>query len=220
MTKAQRFPVVGVMHGQQRRSAQRITCSKCPATDDFIQSAGRPMAHEAAEQAFRRRGWTIGARASRDLCPTCSAAAPRSPAPVITLKPKEAPTMTVPKPTVAPMKAEPPREMTRDHKRIINLKLHEVYVDERTGYGPGWSDKRVAEDLGIPWGWVRDVREELFGPDRNSEEIAELKAVQDIIRKDIETAERRHKELGDLIAAIRASAEAVDARLKALAGRV
>lgn len=72
---------------------------------------------------------------------------------------------------------EPPREMSRDDRRVIFAKLNEVYIDESKGYDNGWSDHRVAVDLGVPRAWVASVREEMFGPDKSNAEARQL--VQD-----------------------------------------
>jgi hypothetical protein len=68
------------------------------------------------------------------------------------------------------IKAEPPREMTRDDRRVIFAKLQDVYVDEKVGYGNGWNDQKVAADLGVPLAWVRTIRDENFGTERSNEE--------------------------------------------------
>lgn len=67
------------------------------------------------------------------------------------------------------LEVEPPVEMSREDGRIIFAKLNDVYIDERVGYGPGWSDKRVAADLSVPLAWVRKVRVEHFGDEGMSE---------------------------------------------------
>lgn len=66
-------------------------------------------------------------------------------------------------------KAEPPRAMTRDERRLIWAKLEEVYLDERSGFTAGWTDERVAVDLGVPRAWISTIREENFGPDHSVE---------------------------------------------------
>ena len=60
--------------------------------------------------------------------------------------------------------------MTREHRRVVFLKLEEVYLDEKAGYSAGWTDARVATDLGVPRAWVSKIRDENFGPG-TSEEI-------------------------------------------------
>ena len=57
------------------------------------------------------------------------------------------------------------RSMTRDERRIIFQKIDDVYVGEKVGYSAGWSDARIATDLGVPRVWVSKIRDENFGPD-------------------------------------------------------
>jgi hypothetical protein len=70
---------------------------------------------------------------------------------------------------VAIVAAEPPK-MGRDERRLVFEKLNEHYVSETVGYSDGWSDKRIAEELGCPRKWIEDVRDEMFGPVRVSSE--------------------------------------------------
>ncbi len=58
----------------------------------------------------------------------------------------------------------PPREMTREDRRIVFAKIEEVYLDETTGYIKDWNDERVAKDLNCPRKWVETIRDENFGP--------------------------------------------------------
>ncbi len=67
---------------------------------------------------------------------------------------------------------------TREERRIIFAKLNEVYLDEDTGYSKDWSDQKVAHDLGVRKSWVAKIRDENFGPDINSQQLAAL--VKDI----------------------------------------
>jgi hypothetical protein len=79
-----------------------------------------------------------------------------------------------PKPAPPGVAVEPPREMSRDDRRVVFSKLDEVYIDESKGYDNGWSDHRVAIDLGVPRAWVTTIREEMFGPDKSNAEAREL----------------------------------------------
>lgn len=80
------------------------------------------------------------------------------------------------------------REATREEGRIIYAKLEEVYRDEKYGYQDGWSDQRVATDLGVPLAWVVKVRVQFFGPEAGNQEVrqvleqakAMLRAVQQV----------------------------------------
>lgn len=80
----------------------------------------------------------------------------------------------------------PAREMTREDRRLIFEKLNEVYVDDKVGYGDGWSDEKVASDLGVPRGWVKLIRDENFGEEITSEitrkKVEEAHALLDKIK--------------------------------------
>ena len=80
--------------------------------------------------------------------------------------------------------------MTRADRRIVFAKLEEVYVDEREGYRDDWSDAKVAADLGVPVGWIKEVRDDNFGPEITAEGKAKAAA----------QAAAKTKELNDLIA--------------------
>jgi hypothetical protein len=66
------------------------------------------------------------------------------------------------------------REMTRDERRLIFAKLDNVFLDEKRGYDDGWTDHRVAEDLGVPKAWVAQIRDENFGPENRNEAATAL----------------------------------------------
>ena len=74
----------------------------------------------------------------------------------------------------------------RTVKKLINDKLHEVYPQLDEGYSPGWTDRRVATDLGAKVEWVAYIREEMFGPEK--------KPVRDF-SKDIAALEEKGREI-------------------------
>lgn len=69
---------------------------------------------------------------------------------------------------VAPVSTEVP-QMTREDRRIIFEKLNAIY--DRDKYSPPWTDKKVSEDLNCPRAWVKQVRDEMFGPEGSNAEI-------------------------------------------------
>lgn len=83
------------------------------------------------------------------------------------------------------------RKPTPKQKREIIGILEMVYDDERKRFKDGESDKTVADAIGdgVLWGWVAEVREELFGPDSRNQEL-------DAIQKEA-------KRLGESIAAVK-----------------
>lgn len=75
-----------------------------------------------------------------------------------------------------PVKDEIRTPTPKQKREIIGL-LEVVYDDERKRFKDGESDKTVADAIGggVLWGWVAQVREELFGPDSRSQEIEEIR---------------------------------------------
>lgn len=89
------------------------------------------------------------------------------------------------------IKADPPRQMSRDDRRVIFAKLNDVYIDESKGYDGGWSDQRVAKDLGVPLAWVKEIRQENFGLESSNEDArAVVKEAKDLLA---EINDRRKK---------------------------
>ena len=80
------------------------------------------------------------------------------------LNAKKAPTEKPGMTNIVAMVVEEPKKMGRDERRLVFEKLNEHYISESAGYANGWSDKRIAEELGCPRKWIEDVREEMFGP--------------------------------------------------------
>lgn len=135
-----------VVHGHGGASrVLRICCAKCGAHADFHHiKGGKKRPSIVAVNHFRRNGWEVGTITRKDFCATCAAA-------------KREKTM----PDVVALKASPPKQMTREERRIINDKLDEVYGKD--AYKHPWTDAKVAADLGIPRAWVEDVRSQFFG---------------------------------------------------------
>lgn len=108
---------------------------------------------------------------------------------------------------VAMVVPEEPKKLGRDERRLVFEKLNEHYVSEATGYANGWSDKRVADELGCPRKWVEDVREEMFGPvkvNNDAEHFVEL--VGRLEQKMFEAKaqlDAAHKALGEAEAAVK-----------------
>ena len=69
-------------------------------------------------------------------------------------------------------KIEPNRQPSREQKRDIMLMLQDVYSIDKQCYTKSETDKTVADALenGIMWGWVKAIREDMFGPDGNEDD--------------------------------------------------
>lgn len=145
------------IEGVNTRVAQ-ATCSYCHATATVrnnTQAYGVPddVAQKRVAVKFERLGWKISRNPAHHLCPQCFGRIKMA-----AVRKKGAP---VEKEKVVPIA---PRSPSRDEKRIIFLKIDEVYVGEMVGYSGDWSDEKIAEDLKVPLAWVAAIREENFGP--------------------------------------------------------
>lgn len=150
--------------GIGRVSRYRLTCGACGTTGALgNQSFGSLRATDVVPKKFTERGWEVGKRPQDDRCPGCVAAAEAKRRAKL-VKPAEL--------AVVPAS---PREMQREDRRIILAKLNEVYLDEQRGYDNGWTDHRVAEDLGVPRKWVEELREQNFGPAGDNEGLRKFR---------------------------------------------
>lgn len=195
------FEFVKVKKGGKAVSALRITCARCGRQDEFIQTNERRLPNLAAAQKFRNIGWIVGATARKDVCPDCQ----QRKAPMKGEEVKQA----------EPARAEPPREMSKDDRRIVFAKIDEVYVGEEKGYDAGWTDERVAKDLGVPRAWVTTIREEFFGPAANISELEGIISQIDEKVKEGEQVAARAERLREKLDALRDELTEIDRVSKA-----
>ena len=121
-----------------------------------------------ASDYFRKSGWWVGKGPRADKCKQCLEKR---------VNPKPAPTPSKSASQVVPIKGAaetPPRQMSRDDRRIVFAKIDEVYLGEGNGYSREWTDEAVAKDLSVPRAWVTSVREEMFGPAISAEDPQRL----------------------------------------------
>ncbi len=167
----------------------QIECSSCDATQvvtlSNAQGPQNSMEQDLAEKLFKNRGWRVGRKRGRDICPTCqSHNTPKEehmPSEPVKLGPTNvidlAPNITIPAQALRTgVTGEPLPQPSREEKRIIWSKLEETFLDEKSGYSAGWSDQRIAQDLGVPRAWVAKIRDENFGADNTNEEMLKLAA--------------------------------------------
>lgn len=203
MTAPYKPPLNDFMHTSVRNNGRLIpalqaNCSRCGEADIMPNPQGvHSYAQHFAEKNFTQRGWRLGNKRKNDVCPKCVAAQREQRAQareanaevkLADVMPPEVIEIATRRPVVVsekkgdempkdePMKADPPPEMTRFHKQTIFAKLLDVYAGEQVGYSTGWSDKRLAEDLGVPRAWVTTVRDENFGPEASNEDTRKLVA--------------------------------------------
>lgn len=184
-----------------------IHCSKCSHSE---QMQSLPKGQTIVERHFRQRGWDIGVKRQKDLCPTCSARPGRekklTAAEVFAPKPQEP---VVNKPVMIELQDQlPAPEPTREERRSVFDALDKAYDITKQRYCAGENDAAVAKRLDVPRIMVERIRDEFFGPP-GSEEDAKLRDEMTALRGTFILAEAQ------LTAALEQLAEA-EKRLKAL----
>lgn len=181
MAKADRFTVRDAPGGR----AYQITCSGCGDKAQLSpNNAAGVLPPQIVQRKFMQRGWEVGATPRKDVCPACQRKEADVPKiakidknlRVVELRPAQEPQVAAVHPS-------------REDRRIILSKLHEAYQDEATGYRPGWSDKRVAADLGVREDWVQELRQENFGDLAVSALDDQIRAEAKKIREELEELE-------------------------------
>jgi hypothetical protein len=192
--------------GARPQPAYLIECSKCGETEKVTTSTnGKTMAPEGIAAKFRNIGWIVGSRHSHDICPKCQPKRESRYTPFTIKKQAELPVSEA----TAPIDA--PREMSKADRRVILAKIEDVYLDETSGYGTGWSDQKVADDLGVPRAWVKFLREENFGSEGANEEVVKLLADAKALGEQFEAAKQSAMaEVARADAAIRKVASQID----------
>lgn len=108
-----------------------------------------------------------------------------------------------------PTEPAPARVMDREEKRILFGELDAAYQDAEHGYKPGNTDKSVADALGVPIVWVRQLREEMFGPAEGDKTLKEMAA---LLQRQI-ALETSVNEARDLFASLLKEAQSISIRL-------
>jgi hypothetical protein len=172
--------------GQTKRGIQaKCGFSSCDRTETIMVNTMRrtgtgdeDLIEKSIAQKFEKTGWKIGKNPTQNRCPACFTA--------IKAANKRKAQEVKPEPTTSPMQVQPPpRNMTRDERYLITKKIDEFYVNDKVGYMTGWNDKKIAEDLGVPVGFVASVREDTFGPnidEYSTQVMEEAKGILDEIK--------------------------------------
>lgn len=198
------------------RQSYTITCMQCGTTETVDYGLLSPTAAKSVlPSKFGQLGWLVHSHKRKHLCPDCRKSE-RTPEPQESPEPMKHNTVlpvshlrqpmplgvasndTIPPQPVAEAIVElptlqQPRQPTLDEKRIINGKLLDLYGDR--GYSSGWSDERLAKDLGVARAWVAQVREFSFGPDIDEDAAAAETAAD----KALKYAEKAHADLTALV---------------------
>lgn len=132
----------------------RLECAQCGARQEWSVNQKLPSS-DIVRKHFKTRGWSL---AKRVKCPACSNQR-KEPRAVSTVTPIKSP-------------APDPRAQRRDAHALI-----ELYFDIPGGrYKEGYSDERIAKETGIAPAWVKQRREDEFGPLKQPDELADMRA--------------------------------------------
>jgi hypothetical protein len=166
MTRPLGYTIVSeAVTGGHRRKAV-FTCS-CGAT--FSQ----PLANKAVvtnpELVTRKAaaaGWRVHHfRASMTKCPAC----------INTNRAGERPEKRTPPVTDQPVAQKNVRPATHEERFKIRAALDQHFDDKAGRYLGGFSDRRIGEELNIPWALVEQIREVGYGPIKEDPEISALR---------------------------------------------
>lgn len=139
------------------RFVAAITCDGCGARDEW--SALNMPRPDVVRKKIEARDWSLRKGAT---CPDCLA------------KSKEK-TLTV----VKIADAKPSDNAKVAERLLIRVMEDEAYDETARRYKPGFSDARMAADTGLSEKHVAAVRERLFGPAGEPDEVTELRRAID-----------------------------------------
>lgn len=151
------------------RAAQVIACHRCPAEKVVFAHNGRFPEHTLIAR-FEKCGWGVS-RDGAHLCPDCRTKEIAARRAGRTPSPEEKPMAAAPAPSASPSASGAIVE--------LYMLLDDKYHRARKGYVAGYSDERIAKELGLSVTVVAERREKDFGPvvvDTTLEDLAKAKA--------------------------------------------
>lgn len=180
MSAAIRFARGSRPEGSSHRETFLIRCAKCGRMAHADGSRQNGASQVFLAKRFRAMGWTVGPRASGDLCPEHTGPRPHNSQPLsqaqrraawcsiegVARKKEDQPVNTKPTLVVAPV-AQTPRAPTREDRRKIVEELETFYDVDGQRYRAAHSDATMAAHLDMPRAWITEERERMYGPDVN-----------------------------------------------------
>lgn len=162
------------MTGGRPRPFQVITCTECGTQGRKIAHRGQ-LPPQAIEKFFKGEGWQIS-RAEQGVCPACVKKSQAERRAKQALKNSERSNEMASKPTAPAAQPAPEKSpAVKASLAELYLALDEHFDVPAKRYRSGYSDKRIADILGLSEAFVRQRRETDFGP------IAEDTFVQDVL---------------------------------------
>lgn len=137
-----------------------IICAKCRDADMVPKGECGPT-HPPIAKKFQRAGWEVGATESGDVCPACQTKWQRKNA----MKTTGSTTPLPPPPPPAQITtAGTPTPGASARITDVYMALEDAYDRSARDYRPGWTDERIARELGVSVELVAKRRAADFGP--------------------------------------------------------
>lgn len=141
-----------------------VPCEKGGHVVDVPVRSGLPP--DVIAKQMLNKGWSFGSRLS---CPECGRRRAKS-----NPDSKKIAMSTTDKPQAS--------DAARKAKRLVYQALEDAYDDVAKRYRNGWSDDRVAKETGAAPAFVKQIREQDFGPLGEPVELASLRHEVDALR--------------------------------------
>lgn len=242
VSKERTFPTVKDFHQGMIKIGAVITCHKCHKSDRYFKATGS-ITPNYMEKEFKRMGWIVGGSPRADMCPDCAAAlrpkivkdfGQMNVTNIHTPSTGEIMTVTFPTQPIIPpsvevktevqpvgietiVQTQAPAELDKTSRRLILSKLNDVYEDEVLGYRDDWTDAKVATDLGVPVEWIKELRDDNFGPEINAamREAAKQSVVADAdnLNRLVVLIDRKLEQMQELDGKVSASIEECEKQL-------
>jgi hypothetical protein len=150
------------------RNIVRFRCAKCDRSEALVWTTGNNP------DFIKRRALTMGwlfdpFQRSSCVCPDCHKRGGGN-------MPQTPPKNVVELKTTEFVKEVTVRNLTTDEKARVRGLLDEHFDDSTCRYIDGYSDKRIGEELEVPWSAVMQIREFAYGPIKEDERLVIIRA--------------------------------------------
>jgi hypothetical protein len=183
-------------HSKRHLQFQVVECSRCGKFENIPITSSTVLPPDAIVKKMLAKGWVMGHRRRDDICPECVAAKRK------TSVTKIADYLRNEAPHLLPVEAKPAAHKEDapggEEKRIVILEIEKHYSDQDKQYVDGWTDKKIAVELGVPESLVRYIREFFFGPAQDLELVVLKKEIDTLSQQVQALSERLQRKMGDV----------------------
>jgi hypothetical protein len=161
------------------RTIVTIHCAKCKRSEELVWNTGHNP--DFIKRRAISMGWLFDPfQRSACVCPNCHKRGGNHA--VAQTK--------IPTPNVVELKQQPdqmmPRALLPDEKTKVRHALDSHFDDSTGRYIEGYSDKKIGEELEVPWLAVQHFREFAYGPIREDERVVALRTELVVLKADLQ----------------------------------